>query len=290
MIKIFLALSFIFIYANANIKIATGSKGGTYYSMAKDLQKVLKSEGVSLEVLETSGSKNNISAVKGQTVYKNVDLGIAQHDLFLQMSRRMKKDLGSYVKVVMNLHNEEIHAIVNKNSNITLPNKRPLKVACGLKNSGSCTTSRILSRAYKTRFQEYNIPFKKALGLLKKNKIDMIINVVGKPASYLRNATGIKLIPLNLTRVLKPIYDKGSFSPKDYEWQKKSINTLSVKSVIFSQYNPKKPNDRAITKFLKPVIKNFSKLKSTGHPKWKKVNIKKTLRFSIHPAAKKLIL
>ena len=55
----------------AKLVLAAGASGGAYLEFAKKYQKLLAEDGVSLEIVETSGSMDNLSLV-----YRNFYLAI----------------------------------------------------------------------------------------------------------------------------------------------------------------------------------------------------------------------
>lgn len=99
--------------------IVTGGKAGTYFPMGEDLASLVKPIGVTLEVRESKGSVQNVIEVSETA---GVALGIIQSDAyqyFVDLANtgdaRTKKLLNS-LRVMLPLHNDELHFIVSADS------------------------------------------------------------------------------------------------------------------------------------------------------------------------------
>lgn len=90
--------------AVAQLKVASGGKGGTYITMGNDLQKVCGSK-VTMEVLETNGSMDNIQRV----LNRQAQAGIVQFDVLKYLEE--KDPSMNQVRVLFPLHQEEVHVI-----------------------------------------------------------------------------------------------------------------------------------------------------------------------------------
>lgn len=100
--------------------LVTGGKTGTYFPMGEDLSRLVAAPaGISLEVRESKGSVQNVIEVSETA---GVALGIVQSDAyqyFVDLANagdaRTKKLL-SALRVMLPLHNDELHFIVPANS------------------------------------------------------------------------------------------------------------------------------------------------------------------------------
>jgi TRAP-type uncharacterized transport system substrate-binding protein len=91
-------------FAVAQIKMASGGKGGTYITMANDMASACGSK-VTFEVLETGGSMDNMQLV----LNKRAQAGIVQFDVMKYLE---DKDPGmAQIKVLFPLHQEEVHIV-----------------------------------------------------------------------------------------------------------------------------------------------------------------------------------
>jgi TRAP transporter TAXI family solute receptor len=126
------------------LTIATGSTEGTYFKIAQDIKQVAEKEGITIEVVPTSGSFDNVNLLGAG----KVDLAIMQLDVLRFVAEIMLKETGlnvlQEVKVVLNLYPEEIHIIAKNPSITTLNQLQGKKVAVGPEKSGSALTAEVL--------------------------------------------------------------------------------------------------------------------------------------------------
>jgi TRAP transporter TAXI family solute receptor len=123
------------------LTIGAGTPDGTYYQIAKDIEQVAEKDGIPIEVIQTTGSFDNINLLGSG----KVDLAILQVDALKFASEVLQARAGmnvlEQVKVVLNLYLEEIHVIA-KNENIRfLEQLDGKKVAVGPESSGSALTA-----------------------------------------------------------------------------------------------------------------------------------------------------
>ena len=72
------------------IRIATGRKGGGYHTFATQYSKYLEREGISLEIIETAGSNENLNLLKQAD--SDVDVALVQSGL-------IKGNTNSWIKI-----------------------------------------------------------------------------------------------------------------------------------------------------------------------------------------------
>jgi TRAP transporter TAXI family solute receptor len=152
MIKRFEILLLIVLYltviSNASIAvdstIMTGGKKGTYYQFGSDLQHLIISRDITLSVVNSAGSIENLYAVYQQP---RTQMGIVQSDVLAFVSKMQTnpalKNIAAKTKIIFPLHNEEVHLLGRKDLT-DLDGLKGKRVAIGKEGSGTYLTSRLL--------------------------------------------------------------------------------------------------------------------------------------------------
>lgn len=239
---------FISSHADNLLKIASGSKDGTYYAIVKDLQKFTPIKNIS-----TLGSGDNLKQLN--TNYS--DIVISQLDIL----NFVNKNIGNNnLKVLYNLYDETIHLFVKNNiKNIyDLNNKY---IYCGDLDSGSCFTTHFIEKSYNLKFHYIKD--------LKIKKPDAIVEVIFAPANKLKNGIkGYKLFTLPDNHNMNNLYKKTLIPKQDYTFLRKDIKTYKVASAfIFKTKKTKK-----IDSFLLSICNHKNELLKNGTYAWHKVN------------------
>ncbi|MDX2470695.1 MAG: TAXI family TRAP transporter solute-binding subunit [SAR324 cluster bacterium] len=255
------------------VKIATGSAGGTYYQMAKDVAVLAAKEGIEVIVLATGGSVENLSLLDPNLpVEQRVAMAFVQEDIL-----DWSKSTNSGLKRAANLKKfpiltEEIHLLVPKGF-VYLKDLKGKKVALGSNGSGtSFTASGILRKFNVQTGVRLTMPYEKALMRLKSGAISGVFFVGGAPVKTLSSLApeyGGKFTLLTMTGSHKP-YKKVVIPKGTYSWQDEDVTTLAVQSyLVFSL----EENCEERLKLFRIAKENLELLKKTGHPKWKAVKI-----------------
>ncbi len=269
------------------LSISGGIEGGTYNSIARDLQKILSKAGINMRVISTAGAWQNIlNVIEGKT-----DLAITQLDAYVLASylykKKFNKDISEKLQIIFKLYPEEIHVLTRKNARISnvydLNNKY---VSCGEKNSGSCITAEMISSLYNIKFTMIYMPFKQAIQALIDGKVDAIILTVGKPASLLNEVRDVKLINLPKNSEMDKYFIRTTIDPQDYPWNSDTIGTYAIPSILIADGTL---NNKMIGKIVLSILSHESFLKANGHPKWKEVGFSSFYVDIMHPIAIKLI-
>ena len=99
---VFALIAILYAGSGFGLTIATGPRDGTYIQIARDIQRVSQKDGISLEVLPTQGSFENMVLLGD----RKVDLAIAQIDalgFFAKMMKPQGVNVFETIRVVLHL-------------------------------------------------------------------------------------------------------------------------------------------------------------------------------------------
>jgi TRAP transporter TAXI family solute receptor len=261
--------------------IITGKEKGTYYQFGLNLQELMASQNIQLNVYPSTGSVENIYAVFKKP---GVQLGIVQSDVLAFVARVQSnstlKSIAQKIKLVFPLYNEEIHLLARKGISDfnDLANRT---VAIGEEGSGTYLTARLLFEVSKVKPKQMEaIGTDVALARLKEGTVDAMFYVAGSPVKLfsedVRETDGVELIPITDAALLD-FYPSVKIPAGTYAWQNKEVDTIAVKAVLVT-YNFKSANCENIGRCTQIISENFDKLKANGHPKWKTVDLDYNLK------------
>jgi uncharacterized protein len=251
------------------ITIATGAPDGTYYQIAQDIKRVGEAEGIPVEIIQTNGSFDNLNFLGAG----KADLAIIQLDVLKFATEVMKWesgfDLVDQAKVLLNLYPEEIH-VLTKNENIrSLDQLSRRRVAVGPEGSGSALTAEVLLAAHKITVAKVFDGPNDALKKLDRGELDAMIFVGGSPVPALQNLDqSYRFVTVPKNSLLEEIYSKKVLDRTVYSWAG-DVETLAVPSVILTRNRSDRDYVVTMQKLLLAILRNKSRLDSTGHPKWK---------------------
>jgi len=280
-LAVFFAIVFTSVSFSADLAIITGKKKGTYYQFGLNLQELVRSRGINLDVYDSTGSIENLYAV-----YKrpHTQMGIVQSDVLAFVSRvqsnPLLKRIAEKTKMIFPLYNEEIH-LLGRRELTDFNDLNGKRVAIGEEGSGTYLTARLLFEVSDVRPQEMvPIGTDEAMSQLKKGAIDAMFYVAGLPvklfAEDVTEEHGLALIPILNKRIIE-FYPKAEIPAGTYKWQKKLVNTVAVKAVLVS-FNFRMLNCEYVGRFAQILSENMDWLRANGHPKWKSVDLDFPLR------------
>lgn len=258
------------------LAIMTGGPKGTYYQFGLNLKELVKANGISLQVNNSTGSIENLYAV-----YKRpyTQMGIVQSDVLAFVSKVQSdpvlKRIAQKTKMIFPLYNEEIHLLGRKELRDfdDLANKR---VAIGKEGSGTYLTARLLFEVSEIRPREM-IPIgtSDALSQLKSGAIDAMFYVAGYPVKlFVEDVSmndNLALIPI-LNKNIVEFYPQVKIPANTYRWQQETINTVAVKAVLVS-FNFRRVNCEFVGEFSTAIYENMDWLIQNGHSKWRSVDL-----------------
>jgi hypothetical protein len=265
----------------ADLGIITGSDKGTYYQFGLNLQTLAKEKGLTLSVVTSKGSIENVMAVYERP---GVQLGIVQSDV-LAFVGRVQSDptlrrIAKKTKMVFPLYNEEVH-ILGRKEVTNFDDLADRRVAIGREGSGTYLTARLLFNVSEVSPREMvPIDTDEALAELKAGRIDAMFYVAGFPVKLLSEgvteADGLALVPIT-NKSITEFYPRAEVPAGTYKWQPKAVDTVAVKSVLIS-FDFRKQDCETIGRFAKSINDSIPWLQKNGHPKWKSVDLKYPLK------------
>ena len=275
--KLITILVILFTTLFASSDISSGREGGTYIQIAKEISQVVaKDIGLSMRVIESNGSKDNIV-----NMIKNPDVkfAIVQHDIIEFLKRSRKEEFNQLVnrlKVLLPLYMEEVHIVVRKDSNIRyLQDIRNRKVAIGPKGSGTALTTLLI---YEMEFGKGSLtsnmidrsPLEVALKKLANGEVDVVFTVGAQPISALNSLENrYRLIPITSNRVLSYYYET-KIKRESYPWLKEDIPTAGVISLLICN-SANSISEYQMREFGRDFARRLEYLKSVGHKRWQEV-------------------
>jgi TRAP transporter TAXI family solute receptor len=259
----------------ADMGIVTGSEKGTYYQFGLNLQKLMKPNGINVNVATSKGSVDNIFAVYQRPA---TQLGIVQSDV-LAFVARVETDpvlqrIAKKIKMVFPLYNEEIHVLGRKIP--TFDDLADKRVAIGREGSGTYLTARLMFKVAEIEpKQMLTIDTDQALAELKAGRIDAMFYVAGAPVKLftegVADADGLALVPVT-NKSITEFYPNVEMPAKTYPWQAQPLPTVAVKSVLIS-FDFRRLDCENVGKFAQILSSNMGWLGDNGHPKWKSVKL-----------------
>jgi uncharacterized protein len=251
------------------LTIATGTSEGTYYQIAQDIKQIAEQSGIPIEIVQTSGSFENINLLGSG----KVDLAILQLDTLKFASDVLQARAGinllAEVKVVLNLFPEELHVIA-KNENIrSLDQLNGKKVAVGPENGGSALTAEVLLTLYGVRVEKSFEAPAEALQKLQTGALDALIFVGGAPVpAFEKLDRSFHFVRLPANPLMEQIYQKRQIPSAVYPWAA-AMETYTVPSVVMTRDRKDEGYAAVIQKLVLAILTNKEKLDASGHPKWK---------------------
>jgi len=200
-------------------KIASGSRGGTYFPIASALAKVISNPpgskscenggncgvpDLTATAQSTGGSVANVDAL----LAKKYPAAIAQSDVtywsYTGTGPFRTRKPNTLLCVISSLYPEDVHLVASKKSNINkLEDLSGKRVALGERDSGSLLGAQLLVRAYGLQegkdFTPSFLNFEGAQTAMKNGEIDAFITVAGHPSksiSEMIKAHGAHLVPI----------------------------------------------------------------------------------------------
>jgi TRAP-type uncharacterized transport system substrate-binding protein len=183
------------------------------------------------------------------------------------------------LQAVAPLYPEEVH-ILARPGIATFADLRGKRVAVGAPGSGTLVTaSMLLGVTAIAPAEELQLGDAAALASLREGRIDAMIHVAGQPAPLLRDNVAIEdalhLVPVEhpALRDLYPaaVIPAGTY----YPWQPEEVATVAPRAVLMtSRWTDQEAEAcRLVGKIARIVADNLDRLRRTGHPKWREVDL-----------------
>ena len=260
------------------LTIATGPSDGTYIQIARDIQRVCQKDGVTLEILPTQGSFENLVLLGD----KKVDLAIGQIDaleFFAKVLKPQGVNVLETIRVILHLYPEEIHVLTNNQAVTSIYELQSKSVSFGPKNGGSALTGEVLLNTYGIKVEKVFFDPKDALDRLNKKQLDAMVFVAGAPVPLFKSlSSGFRFVPLPKDESLEKVYNRKIFDRTLYSWAAET-ETYSVPSVLMGRDSKDRLYAANVQKLVLSVLNNQQQLKASGHEKWNSSSINMPLRY-----------
>jgi uncharacterized protein len=261
------------------VTIMAGSPSGTDLAIVQDIASVLD-DGDKLRVLPMVG-KGPEQNIKDVLFLRGVDMGVTQANLLKHFDKtgELGSNLRGQIAYVAKLFNEEMHILVRDDVNdVKELSGKPVNF--GPEGSGAEITGRLIFEALGVETQKVHINDADAIEKLKRGEIAATIAVTGKPApalASLKDASGLKLLPVPYAEGLEDEYYPATFTHEDYPNLVPAggrVDTMSVCAVLVSfNWSGDSVRYQKIAKFVDGFFANFDRfLVAPRHPKWREVN------------------
>ena len=274
-------------------KIVTASERGTYIQIGRDLSKIVAPPaGIDLEVLASAGSAENVKRLRHEP---GVKFALVQSDVYqayIDQDRAGNADAGVLIRplrVILPLYNEEVYFITRADSPLEFVHQiKGSKINVGALGSGTAMTSTTLYR------QMFDAPIAEASASFLSNEdalvkltgdksVDVVVVVAGQPARLLVDMTPaarqlIKLLKFDASRpesvaALKTYFPATVRATSYPNLLPENIPAVAVKAYLVTYDYSLGGTVSALQKFTRSLCQNFSVLQSTGHPKWREVEL-----------------
>jgi TRAP transporter TAXI family solute receptor len=264
-----------------DLTIMTGGEKGTYYQFGLNLKELVEPMGIDLEVLNSTGSIENLYAVYQRP---HTQMGIVQSDVLAFVSKVQSdpvlKRIATKTRMIFPLYNEEVH-LLGRQEIKDFDGLAGKRVAIGQEGSGTYLTARLLFEVSEVRPKEMvPVGTDEALSQLKAGRIDAMFYVAGYPVKLFTEDVsgddGLALIPI-LNKSIVEFYPQSQIPAKTYIWQREPVDTVAVKAVLVS-FDFRRSNCEYVGEFANALYENMDWLIANGHSKWKSVDLEFPLK------------
>lgn len=268
--------------ASAQLAILSGPSQGSYYEFVGDIEKVLSTDSTKLVInTESDGSAYNFDQLANpRTPYKvaliQSDFLYTMHGMDMLNNTEKTKN----IKVLLPLADEEIHLVTKKDSELNkLQDLSKKMVAIGTQNQGTYYTSNIIKDRSKVFWTSRNLAFEDALSELRQDNIVAFFIVGSAPMEKLNInpqafSVGLKLMPLRDFDNWAQHYENDTIYAGDYKWLEDDVPTFKIKTLLVVNEAKLSDEDRKnIDLMVEGINAKMDTLRSTGHFKWKDVNL-----------------
>ena len=279
--------------AQVPYKIVTASERGTYIQIGRDIAKfVAPAAGIDLSVLPSAGSSENVQRLRHEPGVKFAMVQSDVYQAFLDQDKGGNAEAGVLIRplrVIMPLYNEEIYFIARADSELQFMHDiRNAKINVGPLLSGTAMSATTLYR------QMFDVPIadanasylsnEEALVKLTGDKsVDVVVVVAGQPAKLLADMTPearqlIKLLKFDASKpesqaALKTYFPVTVRSASYPKLLSEDVPGLAVKAYLVTYDYALGGTVSQLRKFARSLCENFATLQTSGHPKWREVEL-----------------
>lgn len=274
-------------------KIVTASERGTYIQIGRDIAKfVAPAAGIDLDVLPSAGSAENVQRLRHEPGVKFAMVQSDVYQAFLDQDKSGNAEAGVLIRplrVIMPLYNEEIYFIARADSDLEfIHDIKKAKINVGPLLSGTAMSATTLFRQmFDEPIAEANASYlsnEEALVKLTGDKsLDVVVVVAGQPAKLIADMTPaarqlVKLLKFDASKpesqaALKtyfPVTVRATSYPKLLN---EDVPGLAVKAYLVTYDYALGSTVAQLRKFARSLCQNFAVLQTSGHPKWREVDL-----------------
>jgi TRAP transporter TAXI family solute receptor len=263
--------------------IMTGSPSGTYIQFGRDISREMQRCGLTLDVQESAGSLEDFLAVRKRP---NTQFGIVQSDVLEYLRTYAGEDPSIAraifgVRIAFPLYNEEVH-ILAKRDIADLQGLNGRRVAVGAEESGTFLTASLVLDLTEVQAERVPLNAPEALQALLADQIDAFFYVAGAPTKLFQapeiDPERFHLLPIT-DPTLREVYLPAQIPGGTYPFQEEPIDVIAVKAVLMTyEYSPDlnayhRQSCKAVSDLANVILTRFGELQSSGHPKWKNVDL-----------------
>jgi TRAP transporter TAXI family solute receptor len=256
--------------------LITGMENGTYHRFGVDLKRLVKADGIDVNVYPSRGSLDNLAALHGRP---GIHMGIVQSDVLDFIAgvegSPLLAQIGRRLRVVFPLYTEDVHLVARRDIGVfeQLEGKR---VAIGPEGSGPHLTARLMFKLADVHPAELvTMDHAQAVARLKTGEIDAMIYVAAAPVNLLRDgftaADGVGLVPIVSKSILEA-YDPVELAANTYPWQGGPVATVAVRAVLISS-DLEGAACENLGRFAQHLLAGMDRLARQGHPMWRRVDL-----------------
>jgi TRAP transporter TAXI family solute receptor len=273
------------------VGIASGQSTGTNWPMAEDIKKVCASPAMQINNVTSDGSLDNIFKVYGD---KSVQYSIIQEDA-LVYQQGLDPKMMSRIMMVFPFFSTEMHIIVKDSSPYkSLADLAGKRVVEGPEGSGTWVSTQVIKATTGLTWSALQMSQKDGLAAVQNGAADAEVIVAGMPVGLLKNATGVRLIPISHPKLDSFAYYTKTMIPNGtYPFMKSSVGTYKVDNVL-ATFAFKNQYQGEIASLVTCITKNMGRLQTEDgfHAKWRDVDPMdiERIQWPSHPAAKRAIL
>jgi uncharacterized protein len=269
----------------APIGIASGAPTGTNYPMGEDIAKTCSTKQSPITNVQTEGFLDNVFQIYGN---KNVQYGMVTVDA-LAYQQGIDPKMMDRIVMVFPFFSADMHLVVREDSPYqTLTQLQGKRVVEGPEGSGTWVSAQVIKQVTGMNWSPIIASQKAGLDAVLSGKADAEWIVAGYPVDMLSKLPkGVRLISVAHPKLDSfGFYTKTMISTGSYPFQKKSVSTYKVDSVL-ATYAYKNQYQKEIGDLVSCITHNLGKLQTTGHPKWKDVDPLdiNRIKWQAHPAA-----
>ncbi|OLV18332.1 TAXI family TRAP transporter solute-binding subunit [Deinococcus marmoris] len=263
-----------------SFNVATGSPTGTYSAMFRNIGQVC-AQSAYLKERGTGGSLDNIDLLMNN----EVSLAFVQSDVLKAREQIDQDPRMASIKALLPLYDEEIHLFakppVTSKSFLGKTTVTGVQTFGDLKNKrvaawgGSVITAKVLSAKLAVPYSI--VPVKDqpaAFAALNAGQVDAVLAVIGQPAPWVKELSGVQLVPVPFSPPLNGIYTAAKLRYPNLSVS--SVPTVAVQSVLVTRDFKTPDKKEKLLAYKKCAVGKLVNLQEDEgmHPKWQQVTFK----------------